>query len=95
MPEEILKYFPIIIPFVIIFIALLSSFRLIKKTKEYNKIINEVDQKIKTFKDKIFRSYEEESREKQQLRRELLLQIENKNLPKMLKKGLEDKINFL
>lgn len=92
LPQEILPFLPILIPVMLVMFGLTF---VSKKAKLYNETINFVDQKIKNFKNQTFRSYEEESRAKQQLRKELLLEIENRVPAGLTRKNLQDRVDIL
>lgn len=95
MPEEILKYLPILMPILFLGIFSLAFKRLQKSSKVLMSTMAFVEQKIKDFKNTTFRSYEEESRAKQQLRKELSLEIENRIPSGPARKIIQDKIDFL
>lgn len=79
-----------VLPLILAFIPIYFFYKWMGRYKKYYNII---DKKIVEFKNRTFSSYEEESREKQELRKELL-KITNNVSPK-LRKMLEVRIDVL
>lgn len=87
----------ILAPIIITIIILVSIYYVLFakgafKSIEYSK---QLQQKIHDFKNRTFSSYEEESKAKQQIRQELLQELEGLSFPKNYKKVFEARIDVI